>query len=68
MEVVIGTHVNDDTFAKVVVVWDGLEVRYSSELGVGGVPVLVLAAEFGQRPATTHPQLNHLQNLHYSQI
>jgi len=32
-------------------------VRNSSELGVGGVPVLVLAAELGQRPKTkTHFQ------------
>lgn len=44
------TYVNDNAFAKIVVVWDGLEVRNSSELGVGGVPVLVLAAELGQRP------------------
>lgn len=47
---IVLTYVNDNAFAKIVVVWDGLEVRNSSELGVGGVPVLVLAAELGQRP------------------
>jgi hypothetical protein len=35
-----------------VVVRDGLKVGYASELGVGGVPVLFLAAELGQRPET----------------
>lgn len=44
------TYVYHDSFTKIVVVWDGLEVGYTSELGVGGVPVLFLAAELGQRP------------------
>lgn len=47
-----GTHVDDDSLTEVVVVWDGFEVLHSSELAVGGRPVLVLAAEFRQRPAT----------------
>lgn len=56
------TYVNDNAFAKIVIVWDGLEVRNSSELGVGGVPVLVLAAELGQRPKTK----THFQSLRIS--
>lgn len=33
-----------------MVVRDGFEVGHASKLGVGGVPVLFLAAELGQRP------------------
>ena len=44
------TYVYHDSLTKVVVVRDGLKVGYASELGVGGVPVLFLAAELGQRP------------------
>lgn len=45
-------HVDHDPLAEVVVVRDGLEVGDAGELGVGGVPVLFLAAELGQRPKT----------------
>lgn len=44
------TYVYHNPLTKVVIVRDGLEVGYASELGVGGVPVLFLAADFGQRP------------------
>lgn len=44
------TYVYHNPFTEVVIVRDGLEVGYASELGVGGVPVLFLAADFGQRP------------------
>jgi hypothetical protein len=49
---VCSTHVDDDPLTEVVVVWDGFEVLHPGELAVWGRPVLVLAAEFGQRPAT----------------
>lgn len=48
----LNTHVYYNPFTEVVIVRDGLKVGYASELGVGGVPVLFLAAELGQRPAT----------------
>lgn len=44
------THVDNDSFTKVVVVRDGLEVRDAGELRVWRRPVIVLTAEFGQRP------------------
>lgn len=44
------TYVYHNPLTEVVIVRDGLEVCYASELGVGGVPVLFLAADFGQRP------------------
>lgn len=55
----VGTHVDDDTLTEVVVVWDGFEVLHSSELAVRGRPVLVLAAEFRQRPATQDNATSH---------
>lgn len=44
------TYIYYDPLTEVVIVRYGFEVRYAGELGVGGGPVLVLAAEFGQRP------------------
>ena len=46
----VNTHVDNDTFTEVVVVWDVFEVLHSSELAVRGRSVLVLAAQFRQRP------------------
>lgn len=46
----VDTYVYHNPLTEVVIVRDGLEVGYASELGVGGVPVLFLAADFGQRP------------------
>lgn len=74
----MNTHVDDDTLTKVVVVWDGFEMLHSSELAVRGRSVLVLAAQFGQRPvkqdqvtsqrcwlrckSLTHPPVNALMS------
>lgn len=58
-ECLMGTHVDDDSLTEVVVVWDGFEVLHSSELAVRGRPVLVLAAEFRQRPATQDNVTSH---------
>lgn len=43
------TYVNNNPFTEVVIVWNRFEVHHSSER-VGGRSVLVLAAEFRQRP------------------
>lgn len=51
------TYVYYNPLTEVVIVRDGLKVGYASELGVGGVPVLFLAAELGQRPAKHKIQL-----------
>ncbi|PSN33501.1 hypothetical protein C0J52_24831 [Blattella germanica] len=44
------TYVNDDPLTEVVVVRNRLEVLHTGELALIGRPVLVPAAEFGQRP------------------
>lgn len=48
------TYVYHNPLTEVVVMRNRLKVGYASELGVGGVPVLFLAAELGQRPETNN--------------
>jgi hypothetical protein len=55
------THVDDDALTEVVVVWDGFEVLHSCELAVRGRPILVLAAQFRQRPATQDHARSHTE-------
>lgn len=58
------TYIYHNPLTEVVIVRDGLKVGYASELGVGGVPVLFLAAELGQRPEKQN-QINngHLESM-----
>ena len=58
----VPTHVDNDSLTKVVVVRDGLEVRDAGELCVWRRPVVVLTAEFGQRPAGIAQPLEHYNN------
>lgn len=62
------TYVYDYTLTEIVVVWDGFEVLHSSELAVRGRSVLVLAAEFGQRPVKQDKMASKRQQVTLSAI
>ena len=57
------THVYNYTLTEVVVVWDGFEVLHSSELAVRGRSILVLAAEFRQRPVKQDKMASERQQI-----
>ena len=64
----MNTHVYNYTLTEVVVVWDGFEVLHSSELAVRGRSILVLAAEFGQRPVKQDKMASKRQQVTLSAI